>query len=362
MNSQLSPPPTPSGAAIDGYDASGNQLLTRCSHVAATACCRCRCRLLLLPPAVFGQWHSQEMADELAYMRAPDLFFRPPCLADLDRIEAIEVTFFCLSFCMLSSTFKLPVLHSTLSGQSAGYPPDEAASRERLLYRLENGEQHSVGLRVVAGRLAPTRFSDSLPGLFGCIAAADQFLVAVKDDQIVGFICGTLTKADRLTEDSMGQHEPDGGASLHKGQECCVPTVRPNQLNVCCRVAGHPQRRGGCGTQAAASGDAPTAGVQGLCLLVHTLPDYFAADMQGAITELIQELRISDGRAFGCGARQGPLVRDEVGFGRCLPTPRCAMKCPADWQSAEHQLVALMCDVWKEPGASGYFGTLHRRK
>lgn len=132
---------------------------------------------------VFGQWHSQEMADELAYMRAPDLFFRPPCLADLDRIEAIE---------------------------SAGYPPDEAASRERLLYRLEN--------------------------------AADQFLVAVKDDQIVGFICGTLTKADRLTEDSMGQHEPDGGLlaihsvavdAAHRRQRVATRLLQAYKAYVC---------------------------------------------------------------------------------------------------------------------------------
>ncbi|EFN57722.1 hypothetical protein CHLNCDRAFT_51000 [Chlorella variabilis] len=93
---------------------------------------------------------------------------------------------------------------------SAGYPPDEAASRERLLYRLEN--------------------------------AADQFLVAVKDDQIVGFICGTLTKADRLTEDSMGQHEPDGGLlaihsvavdAAHRRQRVATRLLQAYKAYVC---------------------------------------------------------------------------------------------------------------------------------
>ena len=69
--------------------------------------------------------------------------------------------------------------------QAAGYPPDEAASRERLQYRLEH--------------------------------AGGQFLAAVEPAaeglSIVGFVCGTLSSADCLTHESMGKHEPDGGAA-----------------------------------------------------------------------------------------------------------------------------------------------------
>jgi hypothetical protein len=34
------------------------------------------------------------------------------------------------------------------------------------------------------------------------------------DLQVVGFVCGTLSSADRLTQESMGLHEPGGGALL----------------------------------------------------------------------------------------------------------------------------------------------------
>jgi hypothetical protein len=68
--------------------------------------------------------------------------------------------------------------------QAAGYPPDEAASRERLQYRLEH--------------------------------AGGQFLAAVEPAAegltILGFVCGTLSSAECLTHESMGTHEPDGGA------------------------------------------------------------------------------------------------------------------------------------------------------
>lgn len=47
-------------------------------------------------------------------------------------------------------------------------------------------------------------------------AAADQFLAAVQAApgggglQVVGYCCGTLTSAGKLTEESMGAHEPEG--------------------------------------------------------------------------------------------------------------------------------------------------------
>ena len=64
------------------------------------------------------------------------------------------------------------------------YPPDEAASPENLTYRQAN--------------------------------AGDFFLVGLKpnettgEDEIVSYVCGTLTSADVLTHDSMSTHEPTG--------------------------------------------------------------------------------------------------------------------------------------------------------
>lgn len=82
---------------------------------------------------------------------APDTFFRPPAPEELDAIHALE---------------------------AAGYPADEAASRERLQYRLTEA-----------------------PGLF---------LVAVQADEVIGFVCGTGSSADCLEEESMATHEPEG--------------------------------------------------------------------------------------------------------------------------------------------------------
>lgn len=48
------------------------------------------------------------------------------------------------------------------------------------------------------------------------VAASDLFLVALASDSakgsdtLVGYTCGTLTAADKLTEDSMAEHEPTG--------------------------------------------------------------------------------------------------------------------------------------------------------
>ena len=82
---------------------------------------------------------------------APDTCFRPPEPRELDVIHALE---------------------------AAGYPADEAASRERLEYRMREA-----------------------PGLF---------LVAVEAEEVIGFICGTASSANCLEEDSMATHEPEG--------------------------------------------------------------------------------------------------------------------------------------------------------
>ena len=63
--------------------------------------------------------------------------------------------------------------------EAAGYPSDEAASTESLTFRQAN--------------------------------APDYFLVATKnDDEIVGFVCGTLTASSDLTHESMSEHESAG--------------------------------------------------------------------------------------------------------------------------------------------------------
>jgi len=62
--------------------------------------------------------------------------------------------------------------------EKAGYPADEAASREQL--EMRNRE------------------------------APDYFWAAYADGQLVGFVCGTLSGADKLTDESMSKHEADG--------------------------------------------------------------------------------------------------------------------------------------------------------
>lgn len=96
----------------------------------------------------------------MAFEPAPSdlLYFRPPTIDDLDRIDELE---------------------------AAGYPPDEAASHERLAFRIE----HAAGLFLVAVQAA----AGPLGG-----------------DELVGFVCGTATCADHLTQESMGRHEPEG--------------------------------------------------------------------------------------------------------------------------------------------------------
>ncbi len=83
----------------------------------------------------------------------PEVYFRPCEAADVARCAELE---------------------------AAGYPADEAASPERLAYRQAH--------------------------------AGDFFLVAVQatTQRVVGFVCGTLSRADCLTHESMGTHEPDG--------------------------------------------------------------------------------------------------------------------------------------------------------
>lgn len=90
-----------------------------------------------------------------SYEPAPQEFFRPPTLDDLERIAELEVrhrgvrTWMHLhqgarhckqgaAVCHAAAATACPALCPP--PQAAGYPPDEAASRERLEYRLKHGE------------------------------------------------------------------------------------------------------------------------------------------------------------------------------------------------------------------------------
>jgi len=71
--------------------------------------------------------------------------------------------------------------------ESNSYPPDEAASPENLAYRQTHaGAFFLVGIQVGT---SPTE-----PG----------------GDEMVSYVCGTLTAADVLTHHSMSTHEPAG--------------------------------------------------------------------------------------------------------------------------------------------------------
>ncbi|XP_060686068.1 serotonin N-acetyltransferase-like isoform X2 [Hemiscyllium ocellatum] len=62
--------------------------------------------------------------------------------------------------------------------EAAGYPPEEAASLAKLQYRQRE--------------------------------AGELFLGHFVDDQLIGFVCGTRSLEDHLTEESMDVHEPTG--------------------------------------------------------------------------------------------------------------------------------------------------------
>jgi hypothetical protein len=47
--------------------------------------------------------------------------------------------------------------------------------------------------------------------IHSALAAGDYFLVALLDEQIVGYACGTLTKGTELSHETMYRHHPAGG-------------------------------------------------------------------------------------------------------------------------------------------------------
>lgn len=83
---------------------------------------------------------------EQAYTQAPLLYFRPATVDDLARITALEVgdlvgdleddVVAWLPPHVIANT---PLLSSIKHTQTAGYPPDEAATEEKLRFRITNG-------------------------------------------------------------------------------------------------------------------------------------------------------------------------------------------------------------------------------
>lgn len=47
--------------------------------------------------------------------------------------------------------------------------------------------------------------------IHSALAAGDYFLVALLDEQIVGYACGTLTRGTELSHETMYRHDPAGG-------------------------------------------------------------------------------------------------------------------------------------------------------
>lgn len=85
----------------------------------------------------------------------------------------------------LAPVVEISVLDRAFAIESASYPEDEAATREKLQMRI--------------------------------LEASDYFYGAFQDDgggsgppELHGFVCGTLTTSDTLTEEAMSAHEPEG--------------------------------------------------------------------------------------------------------------------------------------------------------
>lgn len=79
------------------------------------------------------------------------------------------------------------VLDAAYAIEAASYPPDEAASRADLELRMTQASPYFWGA-----------FNEQK------LAQGDQ------SGALCGFVCGTLTSADRLTAESMSRHEPAG--------------------------------------------------------------------------------------------------------------------------------------------------------
>jgi len=262
--------------------------------------------------------------------------------------------------------WRTPLTSNSCSHQAAGYPPDEAASKERLEYRLQHGEPAGQP-RFVAGwdcrhsclprdvflcafllltlAVCPLRCRMmfgrpmSMIGLSelcaectpACAAAGAQFLTAVQPAgdgalRIVGFVCGTLSHADKLTLESMGVHEADGGKSafgLGGGRKCffsdCVGYLVSS--TGCCHVSSQQQS---------------TEGVRGQLLSI-CRGQHSVVSLNSMILAVI---------ACPCCCLQG-----------CWPFTQCAWMVTAagrEWPRACCRPTNRLCRCWVAGGREGH--------
>ena len=88
---------------------------------------------------------------------ASTLYFRPVLPEDLAHVYALE---------------------------TASYPPDEAATLEKLQLRI----QEAPDFFLVACTVGPTQ-----------------------EESVCGYVCGTCTASSTLTHETMSRHDPEGG-------------------------------------------------------------------------------------------------------------------------------------------------------
>ncbi|KIY97945.1 putative N-acetyltransferase [Monoraphidium neglectum] len=78
--------------------------------------------------------------------------------------------------------------------EAASYPEDEAATRDKLHYRISHAPE---------AFLVAVSSSGGGSGEGGAASAAQE-------DEIIGYVCGTCSSAATLTHESMSRHEPEG--------------------------------------------------------------------------------------------------------------------------------------------------------
>jgi GNAT superfamily N-acetyltransferase len=129
---------------------------------------------------------------------------------------------------------------------------DEAASPEALRFRLTNGTE-IVSFSLINDSKVKGNGCDRLLLIsFPPHSAGDLFLTAIKEGHgVSGYVCGTLTKRERLTHESMQTHDDDGtvlcihsvcvssslrrqkiGLRLLKAYISTIKLVRPNVRSV----------------------------------------------------------------------------------------------------------------------------------
>lgn len=154
---------------------------------------------------------------------APSLFFKPPSMDELDEIHGLEV---CMQrACQLAELTLLPP--PPPPPHTAALPASHCRQPAIPLTKPPPGSAWHTGSSTVGGHLLlssaaerrrapccpPTRGPPPPPRM---PAADGQFLAAVEPSpdgalRVVGFCCGTLSTSDKLTEESMGRHEAEGG-------------------------------------------------------------------------------------------------------------------------------------------------------